>query len=714
LGEHERKTTIEVSNMARIRDYEKQVYAGVLGKVVGVYMGRPFEGWNKDRLEARWGKIDRYVHEDQNVPLVVSDDDISGTLTFIRALEDSGLYENTPDEFFGETWLNYLIERKTVLWWGGMGHSTEHTAYLRLKHGIKAPLSGAIETNGRIVAEQIGAQIFIDAFGLVAPGKPELAATLARRSGSVSHDGESVHAAVVVAGMISAAFVEKDMKRLLDIGIGLIPENSLIARVHRDVRQWCARDRDWRKTYQRIDRKYGYSKYGGNCHIIPNHAIMVMAWCYAPDDFHEAQVIINTAGWDTDCNAANVGSLMGVKVGLDRINEKYEFQKPFADRILLPTAEGTRGTTDVLTEALRIARIGRKVMGWKSFDAPKKGAWHHFEMPGALHGYLGEDSTFETRGAASVENVSGHSEQGGRSMRIAYDVSTGRVARVSTPVLPTPRKGGYALAGSPRLYAGMKVTLRGVAGSVDGQARARVFVRYAKKLHDTSEEVVRSRSVRIASNKRFALSLVLPDTEGNPVQDFGIEVDSDVRSSGEIFVDSVAFSGTPVLRYPAHLDRIDGEIPGWVMDADMTRGPFSDDKEVVTHVGKNESRGVLVTGTTDWRDYTLSARVKIHMADRGGILVRYQGLRRYIALVKTPDKLQLVMHYYGDTVLDEVRCRWKVDDLHKVRLTCKGKQIEAWCDGKKVLSGTDDKLGRGGAGFVFEKGIIGFRDVRID
>ena len=107
-----------------VKDYEEQVFAGVLGKVIGVYAGRPFEGWWKERLEAKWGFIDHYVHKDQNVPLVVSDDDISGTLTFVRALEDSGLYKDTPDEFFGDTWLNYLLEGKTILWWGGMGHST--------------------------------------------------------------------------------------------------------------------------------------------------------------------------------------------------------------------------------------------------------------------------------------------------------------------------------------------------------------------------------------------------------------------------------------------------------------------------------------------------------------------------------------------------------------------------------------------------------------
>ena len=158
----------------KVHNYEEQVYAGVLGKIIGVYLGRPFEGWPKAKIEERFGRIDRYVHEDLGKALVVADDDISGTFTFVRALEDSGLYADTPDEYFGDTWLNYVLENRTIFWWGGVGMSTEHTAFVRLIEGVKSPQSGAIETNGRTVAEQIGAQIFIDAFGMVSPGDPAL------------------------------------------------------------------------------------------------------------------------------------------------------------------------------------------------------------------------------------------------------------------------------------------------------------------------------------------------------------------------------------------------------------------------------------------------------------------------------------------------------------------------------------------------------------
>jgi len=162
-------------------DYAERVYAGVIGKCIGVYLGRPFEGWTYERITATMGEVLYYVNDRTDLPLknhtlVVTDDDLSGTFTFLRALPDHGNNLCLTPQQIGQTWLNYIVERRAILWWGGMGNSTEHTAYLRLKSGINAPESGSTALNGRIVAEQIGAQIFVDGWAMVAPGDPELAA----------------------------------------------------------------------------------------------------------------------------------------------------------------------------------------------------------------------------------------------------------------------------------------------------------------------------------------------------------------------------------------------------------------------------------------------------------------------------------------------------------------------------------------------------------
>ena len=73
------------------------------------------------------------------------------------------------------------------------------------------------------------------------------------------------------------------------------------------------------RTRREIENHYGYDKYPGNCHVIPNHALMIMAALYAPDDFSRAEAIVCTSGWDTDCNAGNVGCLLGAMLGLDGI-----------------------------------------------------------------------------------------------------------------------------------------------------------------------------------------------------------------------------------------------------------------------------------------------------------------------------------------------------------------------------------------------------------
>ena len=344
-------------------DYNERVYAGVLGKIIGVYLGRPFEGWPYQYIMSKLGEVNYYVHEKLNLPLIVTDDDITGTFTFLRAMPDYGNTLDLTPAQIGQTWLNYIIEKRTILWWGGLGNSTEHTAFLRLKSGITAPQSGSIALNSKVVAEQIGAQIFIDGWAMIAPGDPALAADLARRAGSVSHDGEAIYGAQVLAAMEAQAFVEPDINKLIDVGISFIPKDSIITHMIGDVREWHAKDGDWHKTRQRIQDNYGYDKYGGNCHMVPNHALIILSMLYGDDDFQKTLMIVNTAGWDTDCNSGNVGCLMGLKNGLKGIDTGPDFRGPVADQLYMPTADGGRSISDALTETYQVINVGRALAG---------------------------------------------------------------------------------------------------------------------------------------------------------------------------------------------------------------------------------------------------------------------------------------------------------------------------------------------------------------
>jgi ADP-ribosylglycohydrolase len=455
--------------MALPADYIERTYAGVLGKTIGVYLGRPFEGWSYEAITEHLGDINYYVHEKLNVPLIVTDDDITGTFSFLRALPDYGNVKDLTPAQIGQTWLNYLIEQETILWWGGMGNSTEHTAYLRLKSGIEAPHSGSIALNGKVVAEQIGAQIFIDGWAMVAPGDPEFAVDLARRAGSVSHDGEAIYGAQVIAAMEAQAYVKSDINKLIDTAVSFIPKDSIIAHMINDIREWHAKEPDWRKARETLAERYGYHKYGGNCHMVPNHGLIIFSLLYGDDDFQKSLMIVNTSGWDTDCNSGNLGCLLGIKNGLAGLDCGPDWRGPVADRLYMSTADGGRSISDAVTETFHVVNIGRALAG-ENPVAPKDGARFHFELPGSVQGFQVEDN-IESRDTATLENVRGHSQIGSRVLAIHYHrLAKGRIARIATPTfIPSKEVAnyfahrGYRLLASPTLYSGQTLQARIIA-----------------------------------------------------------------------------------------------------------------------------------------------------------------------------------------------------------------------------------------------------------
>ncbi|MFN8464713.1 MAG: ADP-ribosylglycohydrolase family protein [Caldilineaceae bacterium] len=699
--------------MSLPKDYLERTYAGVLGKIIGVYLGRPFEGWTYDRIMAELGEVWYYVHERKNVPLIVTDDDISGTFTFLRSLSDYGNRRDLTPAQIGQSWLNYIIEQRTILWWGGMGNSTEHTAYLRLKQGIPAPQSGSIALNGKVVAEQIGAQIFIDGWAMVAPGDPELAADLARRAGSVSHDGEAIYGAQVIAAMEAQAYVENDIQKLIDTALRFIPSNSIIYRLINEIREWHASEPDWRKNREQIAAFYGYDKYGGNCHMIPNHALIIHALLHGDDDFQKSLMIVNTCGWDTDCNSGNVGCLLGIKNGLAGIDRGPDWRGPVADRMYLATAEGGRGITDAVAETIHIVNSGRALAGEPPI-APKGGARFHFDLPGAVQGFMAEDSP-EVRGAVTVENMAGHSQAGARSLALHYNgLAPGRSARVATPTFIPSRqvsdyfvKRGYNLYASPTLYAGQTLS---ASLSADAANAAPVCAGLYVAVYDAADELVlvRGPQVELAPGAADQLTWQVPSTDGLPIAVVGIELSSAAGSggsSGSVYLDTLTWDGAPntVLVRPEG----DGVMwrRAWVDGVDQYEGRWWEAYRLV----QNSGRGLLMQGGCDWTDYTVSSTITLHMAEAAGLAARVGGMRRYYALLlRRNGKAQLVKALDGDKILAETDYAWEFGETHDFALIVKGTQIAAAVDGNTIFTvdDTDRPLAGGGIALVVEEGRV--------
>jgi len=707
-------------------DYEERVYAGVLGKIIGIYLGLPHEGWTYERIMAELGEITYYVHDRLNWPLVNTSDDISGMFTFLRAMPDNDYDPHLTPAQIGKTWLNYFIEGRSGSWWGGMGISSEHTALVRLLHGIDAPRSGSITVNGRIVAEQIGARIFVDSWAMVCPGDPELAADFARRAGSVSHDGEAIYGAQIVAAMEAQAFVESDLDNLLDVGLSLIPKDSAIYRETNDIRDQYAREKDWRKTREWIAGHYGYDRYGGNCHIVPNHGLVILGLLYGEDDFQKSLMITNTSGWDADCNSSAVGCLLGIKNGLAVFETGPDWRGPVADRLYLPTADGGRAITDAVTETYHIVNTGRALAGEEPV-APKAGARFHFELPGSVQGFRTEDS-LDCRGTVTVDNVVGHSQRGKRCLGLRFQrLAPGRFARVAVATFTPPearsamtsakygvdREHGwkYNLLASPTLYSG-QIVRAGVAA--DEGNHTPVVCRLYLRTYGPGDELVRKYGpeAMLESGGTYEFEWRVGDTGGEPIAEIGLEIAARDHADGGLYLDYLTWDGAPdvVLTCPPGGGNMWHHA--WVDTVDIARYG----KGRAYRLAQNEGTGLLITGTREWTDYCVSAVVSSEMARSFGIAARVQGLRRYYALLLCEDgSARLIKALNTDTVLAETDFAWDVVGNYELTLQVVGNQVVAGVDGQELFSVTDvdHPLTGGAVALVVEEGNLSTDAVRL-
>lgn len=686
------------------KNYEETVYAGVLGKIIGVYLGRPFEGWTNERIEERLGEIDYYVHDKVGVRLVVTDDDISGTFTFIRALEDYNFDPQLSPKQIGQTWLNYLIERRSVLWWGGLGNSTEHTAYIRLQQGIDAPGSGSIAQNGQVVAEQIGAQIFIDGWALVCPGDPERAADFARRAGSVSHDGEAVYGAQVLAAMEAAAFVEKDINKLIDIGQKQIPNDSTINRMINDIREWHKENTDdWRATFKQIQANYGYDKYGGNCHIVPNHGLIILALLHGDGDFQKSLMIVNTAGWDTDCNSGNLGCLMGIRNGVEGIDAGPDWRTPFGDSCYVPTADSGSGITDAASIARRIAISGAKLNNDELPNDAKKEAKYHFSYPGSVQGFRGKDCDIRNEQLNSGERVL-TVEVPVLSATTAMAYTNSFIDSIETANYFGGR--GYGLMTSPRLNTGQKVSVDVMAAAENSHA---VYVKPIVGVYDEEDQIeYRGPDLQeLQPGQQRRLEWLIPEFNGFPINSVGVEIEN-FEQPAKLHINALDWQGAPNVT----LTRRNGSMwhRAWVNAVDQF-AQYAPESFRLVH---NSGTGMLLYGNRDWNDYRVKADVTPHLVKRVGLAARVQGLRRYYALVITNEnKLQLVRELDGTKVLNETDFLLELGRKYQFEIVVSGDQITASIDGKTRLNATDATLTGGGIGLLINEGRTATREVSV-
>lgn len=675
-------------------NYLEKVYAGYLGMNIGIRLGAPVEPtiWTYERIKNTYGEITNYVKEYKNF---AADDDANGPYYFLRALYDDAKDRDITPNDVARAWLNYTREGIGMFWWGGYGVSTEHTAYINLKKGIPAPRSGSIEQNGKIIAEQIGGQIFIDTWGLVNPCNPKKAADFGEAAARVSHDGEGVLGARFFCAAIAKAFETSDVREIIETGLSQIPEDSLYAKVARAVLEFHARQPDdFRACRDMLEREWGYDKYKGVCHIIPNTGVCILAMIYGQGDFNRTVEIATMCGWDTDCNAGNVGTVLGVACGLEGIADKY--RTPINDSIVMSGISGYLNILDIPTYAKELAILGYRLAGeacpqWLT-DSFKEGEiYFDFELPGSTHNIRVSDPFF-CRARHSTEKAF----RGTGSLEVLFDRMTrGEKSKIYYKPFYTRDDFSderYSPTFAPKAYSGQKVSMKIYLDQWGGNETMGIapYVRLAK----SKKELVQG-YIKLVDQQWLDVEFDIPDSEGELIDEVGIVLEAystrKPKSLGRIFIDEYRIYGKA--NYSIDFKKQTMSF-GCVTPFSHNHGAWSIEDGAMYLMTAEPSEAY--TGNYFAQDYSVSVKLNPQSGYSHLVAVRAQGaMRGYHAGFDGENQVSLYINDFGFKKLASRSYEWRFNQTYDFQVTVQGHTLTLSINGEQVLQHQDDKFGYG-------------------
>jgi len=664
----------------------EKIYAGVLGKAAGVRLGAPVEptAWTHDRIRDVYGEVTGYVRDYRNF---AADDDTNGPFYFVRALWDEGVL--TPASA-GRNWLNYIAEGHGMLWWGGFGISTEHTAYMHLKDGIVPPETGSIATNGLISAEQIGGQIFSDCWGWVNPGQPAQAAEMAKTMGSVSHDGEALEGAAYVAAATAAAFTETDIHAVHDIGRAQVTDGTAYAAVLDAVKAWhAANPDDWRSCFAMLERDFGYDKWTGVCHVIPNAGVVCLGLLYGAGDMPRTIEISTMCGWDTDCNAGNAGSIAGILQGVQAGWDKY--LRPINDSLIMSGATGAMNIVDIPSFArdltvLALRQTGGPVPdGWDDL-AHLRGVDFDFVIPGATHGIRAEGShrlrTIPglTSGVLSVQIDRWAAGEGGRVFWKPFYREADFDDNKYRPMLSPVAAGGQNVT----------LSLRGTE-AVDGPRAVR-FVPYIRRAMSGVEELLDEWQDIPLDWTDINVTLPLGD---EAIDEIGVKLEQTEVARVLMYVEvrrlRISGVGQTVID-----PKLEAEEWGGVSRFSFNRGTWSLQDGAI--VGVAETDADLWTGHHFAADQVVTAQVTLIKGPSHLLVARASGTSRYYSGGIVDGKAVILAENFGTTQLAQTDVDIDTSLPIKLNLSAIGDTLTLSINGNTVLNAQDETHPKGMSG----------------
>lgn len=324
-------------------DYYEKVYGAWMGRICGCMLGKTVECIRTDELIP-------FLKETNNYPMhryiFKSDlnDDIIGKYKFgfknkCYADEIDGMPVDDDTNYvvlaqkiiddYGRDFSSFDVANAWIKYQGKDAYCTaERVAYCNFIKGFAPPESAVYQNPHR---EWIGAQIRGDYFGYINPANPELAADMAWRDASISHVKNGIYGEMFVAAMISVAAATNDIEKIILGRLSEIPSTSRLYEEVMSVLTAYKTGVSRCECFNMIHRKYDeYTDYGWY-HTISNAMIVVASLLYGDGDYGKSVCMVVETGFDTDCNGATVGSVLGMANGIKSIPDCWT--KPINDTL---------------------------------------------------------------------------------------------------------------------------------------------------------------------------------------------------------------------------------------------------------------------------------------------------------------------------------------------------------------------------------------------
>lgn len=325
-----------------------KIYGAWLGRIGGCLLGKPVEGWQRDKIWSFLKDTDnfplsRYMSSDvapeirgkykitddrasgwvNRIDHMVEDDDTNFTILGLYIFEKYG--PDFTSEDVAESWLFNLPIFHT--------YTAERVAYQNLVNFIMPPKSGEHRNPYR---EWIGAQIRADFWGYINPGDPKRAGEFAFGDASVSHVKNGIYGEMFISACLSWAFASDNIKDIIRAGLSVIPKKSRFYEAINKIISFRREGKSFEEVrdyiYETYEKGKEHEEYWHNwCHVISNALVVVSSLLYSGLDYEKGITYAVSCGLDTDCNGATTGSILGAIMGAKDLPEKWI--KPINDEI---------------------------------------------------------------------------------------------------------------------------------------------------------------------------------------------------------------------------------------------------------------------------------------------------------------------------------------------------------------------------------------------